>query len=487
MTTRPITNPWKPKVYQVLIVLVLMQLFIALLTNGFALSADEAMWHYIGRNWFRNGLAPYTGGVDNKSPLIFAVFGLSDRLFGVNYWFPRVFGTLCQTVGIYYIYKIANYFHGRQAGMLAMSFYGLSVMWHGADGRYTSYSETYEVMFMIMAFYYALTAESKKGYFISGVLAAVALGFRLSAFLGIAALLFASARKSIKAILLLIAGLVSGLAALALLGWLAGVNLHDVYVFAFADNFGKGSTTDHDFWWRTVQFFNMFFYSEIILFYPLVVAWFFTKNKAGWLAWWLIFTFIGINLLGNYARVDMKEMLPPLSLMAAFMVVCANSIYKVQLKYLLTVIWICFSPKIVEPFVNFQRLFTGEFQFAQNYCHAPYIMPDESASRQLGQWVKTHTKITDKVLVAGYGTQVQAYCERISPSIYFCATQTDLAKKRFYQDLQHTKPDMVLVPLFPEYQVYIGADLRSYIDQLVAKDYYLETCMFNYNVYRRRK
>ena len=113
-------------------------------------------------------------------------------------------------------------------------------------------------------------------------------------------------------------------------------------------------------------------------------------------------------------------------------------------------------------------------------------MPDESASRQLGWWLKTNTKPSDKVLVAGYGTQVQAYSERVSPTIYFCATQTTLAKERFYKDLQQNKPDVVLVPLFPEYQAYIDADLRTYIDQMVQKDYCLDRCMFNYNVYRRK-
>ena len=125
-------------VLYVILVLALMQLFIALLTNGFALSADEAMWHYIGRNWFRNGLVPYSGGVDNKSPLFFAVFGLSDKFFGVNYWFPRVIATLLQSIGIMYVYKIAKYVAGHRAGMLAISFYGLSVLWHGADGKYVA-------------------------------------------------------------------------------------------------------------------------------------------------------------------------------------------------------------------------------------------------------------------------------------------------------------------------------------------------------------
>src|ERR1700743_124156 len=135
MTTFRITEKnsrWEPGLLQVILLLTLMQLFITLMTNGFALSQEEAMWHYIGRNWFRNGLVPYSGGADNKSPLFFAIFGLSDRFFGVNYWFPRVLGTIVQSAGIFYLYKIADLISGRQAGMLAISFYGLSVLWHGA-------------------------------------------------------------------------------------------------------------------------------------------------------------------------------------------------------------------------------------------------------------------------------------------------------------------------------------------------------------------
>jgi hypothetical protein len=46
------------KPVQIILVLAALQLFITLFSNNFALSLDEAMAHYIGRNWFRNGLAP---------------------------------------------------------------------------------------------------------------------------------------------------------------------------------------------------------------------------------------------------------------------------------------------------------------------------------------------------------------------------------------------------------------------------------------------
>jgi len=471
----------------IIIILALLQLFITLLTNGFALSSDEAMWHYIGRNWFRNGLVPYNGGVDNKSPLFFAVFGLSDWLFGVNYWFPRVFGTICQSVGIYYLYKIANQMAGRQAGMLAISFYGLSVLWHGVDGRYVSYTETYDAMFIIISFYYFLNAQNKNGFLLSGFLAAIGFGFRLSAFFSIAAMFIASLYKKRGFTLSFSFGVLAGLLFLALIGILAGINLHDVYIYGFADNFGRGSTTDHDFWWRMVQMYNLFFYSEIMLFYPLVMVYLFIKKKIDWLVLWLILVFIGINALGNYARVDLKDLLPAMSLIGAFTLSHLIEKYNLSFKRVMLIIWVCFSPKIVEPLLNFQRLFTGEFQFAKNYCHEPFIPPDESASRQLGQWVKANTSPQEKVFVAGGGPQVQAYSERVSPSIYFTATQTRIAKVRFYQDMKQNKAAMILVPLYPEYTQYVDDDLRLYVDELVAKDYYFERCMFNYNIYRIRK
>ena len=150
------------------------------------------------------------------------------------------------------------------------------------------------------------------------------------------------------------------------------------------------------------------------------------------------------------------------------------------------IVWVCFSPRLIEPFVNFKRLFTGEFQFAQNYCHEPFIAPDESASRQLGLWVKAKTKPEDKVYVAGYGSQVQVYSERLSPSIYFNVTQTKIAKQQLYKDLAADHPKLILIPLFPEYKMYVDQDLRDFVDTLAAKNYRLDQCMFNYNVYTRK-
>jgi hypothetical protein len=179
--------------------------------------------------------------------------------------------------------------------------------------------------------------------------------------------------------------------------------------------------------------------------------------------------------------------LPALSLAGAFALSHLIDKYNISMRQVMLIIWICFSPKIVEPLINFKRIFTGESQKAENYCHYPFIQPDESASKQLGWWVKANTTPQQKVFVAGGGAQVQVYSERISTSIYFSSMQTRHAKEVFYRDMKQNKADMILVPLFSEYKQYVDADLRAYVDSLVAKNYDFERCMFNYNIYRIRK
>ncbi len=105
----------------------------------------------------------------------------------------------------------------------------------------------------------------------------------------------------------------------------------------------------------------------------------------------------------------------------------------------------------------------------------------------MGLWIKANTKSDDKVFVAGNSPQIQVYSERISPSIYFTATQTVLAKKRQFLDLSSGKPAMIVIPLDPKYVHYVDADILLFITELVGKNYYLDTCLYSYNIYRYNK
>jgi len=147
------------------------------------------------------------------------------------------------------------------------------------------------------------------------------------------------------------------------------------------------------------------------------------------------------------------------------------------------VIWIIFFPKLLEPLVNLKKIFFPPPDRSSDYCKTA-LQPDEYAAKQLGLWIKSHTNENDKVLVAGYGAVVQAYSGRISPSVYFNITQTKRAQQRFVNDINDARPDMIVVPLFASYRQLVGAGIRNSIDDLVAKYYSFDTCMYGYNVYR---
>jgi hypothetical protein len=469
---------------RLLVLFVVLQLAVSLLTNGFTLYFDEAIWHYIGRNWFRHGLVPYSGGVDNKSPLIFALYGLSDRLFGVNYWFPRIVGTACQAVGLWYVYKMADRLAGRQTGLLVMQLYGLSLLWHATNGKYVSLTETYEVTAIILALYLFLTAPKKGGFFLSGMAAAVGCAFRLTGLFGVAAILLYSWRRRMEGTLFVL-GFLSGLLLLAGIAILAGIHLSDFILYGIRDNFGAHSPTDHPLSWKADQLAEKFFYSEMVLLYPGAVAYVLLKKKADLFVLWAFTTFVGICWLGMPDAAHLKDILPPLCLMNAIVIQQAIERYALPVRPLLLVLWIVFFPKTTEPLIAAKSLVLGPNKQAGAACVPPFPQPDNDDRKALGRWIKDSTAPQDRVLVAGDGAQVQVYSERLSPSIYFNATETERAKKRFRSDLLAHPPALIAVPLFDVYRQNTDEGTRRLIDSLVAERYHSLGCRNGYALYRQ--
>lgn len=464
-----------------IVLLTIIQLFVALLSNNLTFTHEEAMWEYIGRNWFRNGLIPYNGGIDNKSPLIFAVFGLSDKLFGVNFWFPRILGTVCQSFGLFFLYKTAEHIAGKQAGIFAVTLYGLSLLWKGTGGAYVSFTETYTVTFIVVSFYKHITAARGKDYFISGLFAGLAFGVRISAIFGIIAILISVLRRNFTYTILFLIGVLLSVTMLVSLLTFAGIHLHDFLTYGFIDNFGSGSPTDYDFFSRLERAFDSFFYSELILFYPLVIGYFIIKKKLDGVTIWMICEFIGINVLGIYARNHFKELLPSLSLSSGIFLAYLIEVYKIPVKPVIIILWITFFPKILEPLVGLKKLVSSSNINAESYCQQ--FKTDDNAEKALGLWIKAHTTEGQKVYVAGFGARVQAYSERQSPAIYFNVTQTKMAKERLFHDLLINQPSIIAVPVFPDYTKYVNEDIRSFINNLVINHYSFQRCLYGYNIY----
>ncbi|HEU4634072.1 MAG TPA: glycosyltransferase family 39 protein [Flavisolibacter sp.] len=471
---------WGP--LELIILFTILQLAVTLLTDGFCLSFDEAIWHYIGRNWLRNGLVPYDGGIDNKSPLMFILFGISDRLFGVNYWFPRVVGTLCQSAGIYYLYKITSSLTGRTGGIIAMTIYALSLLWQVTAGKYTAVTETFEVTLVIISFYRYCTGQNKKDFFISGFLSGLGFAFRFSALFGALAIFIALARHNLKTGYYFVLG---GLAAVCLFAaaiYISGINLNDFILYSLTDNFSQGSITHHSVMWKLENSFDKFFNSEFVLFYPGLVGYFLFNTQSRALTLWLIFELMGIIIIGLFAKEHFKDLLPVLSIINAITFAQLIGQFKVPAKALLFVIWLCFFPKLLEPLIAFKKLF-----IAESITGGSGEQSIETARKKLGLWVKSNTDEEDRVLVMGNaGAQVQVYSERLSPTAYFSTTQTSLAKARFFNELKINQPELIIIPGPADYQNSVAKDLRTFLDRIILNNYHLEKTLNGHSVYRKK-
>ncbi len=298
----------------------IFQIAVAMLTYNMTLSFDESIWYYIGRNWFRNGLVPYQGGVDNKSPLIFAVFGLSDRIFGTNEWIPRIMGTSVQCLGLYYVYKLGNYLSAGKSGWIAMTIYGLSLLWSASGGKYVSYTETYSVAAIILAYYVYLIASRKGQYFLAGIFAGLGIAFRISAVFAVVALGLTAILNRPRSFIQLILGIGLSILLFLVLLSLASVNVREFFIYGIKDNFGSGSPTDHTWHWKLNNFSDHFIFSSFILFFPLLAGWFFLPERPPVVFYWLLASFIGIHFIGIYSTQHFKELLPSLALISAFVI-----------------------------------------------------------------------------------------------------------------------------------------------------------------------
>ncbi len=476
----------KIEVLYLVAIFFLLQVFVALLTYTHAFTFDEAMWQYIGRNWLRNGLAPYAGGVDNKSPLIFFVFGLSDKLFGVNYWFPRLIGICFQSTGLYFVYKIARHFSGELSGILAITIYGLSLLWHATGGKYVSYTESYAIAFIAAAFYYTVAAKKNSHLFISGSLAGLGFLFRISAVFGISAIVIYLFLVKKKPVLFFITGIMISVGVICVLLVFSGINLHDVFVYAVEDNFGAGSVTDHPVFWEMDSLFNHVFYSELVLFLPGLIGYFFIKKRNWIIIFWLIAEFAGISVIGVFSNQHFKNLLPALSIINAFSIAYLKESYSMNARPIMIMVWICFFPKIMEPLFSLKKVISKSVEGKSDYCEGTNKLPDDDSKKMLGLWIKANTVNGDQVLVAGYGAIIQAYSERLSPSIYFNVTQIPRAKKRFRTDMVSNNPKMILVPQSEEYASTVVDDIRKTINELIIRSYYFTKCMYGYNIYLRK-
>jgi hypothetical protein len=317
-------------------------------------------------------------------------------------------------------------------------------------------------------------------------MAGIAVVFRFSAAFSIFVILIALFQKRIiPNTFLFLAGVLTSIVSLFLLFILMGINFNDIITYSFLDNFVSGSVTDHPLEWKIEQFANAFLYSDFIIFYPFIITYLFIKGKVDVFIGWLITAFISIAVIGMFAQAHLKELLPPLSIMSAISIAYLVNTYKIPGRPFYIIIMVTFFPKTIEPFLAIQKMLNEKNYSQTEVCKEPY-QEDEDSKKRLGLWIKSNTQPQETVYIAGYEAQAQAYSCRISPSIYFNVTQTPLAKKRLFLDLTNNKPAMIIIPLFSKYTNLVNLDIQTFLNEIIARDYYFDRCLYSYNIYRKK-
>ncbi|MEI6347760.1 MAG: glycosyltransferase family 39 protein [Bacteroidota bacterium] len=406
------------------IVLFLFTIFVLISFNR-VMNNDEGMWSYIGRIWSDNGIAPYLGAVDNKTPGIFEIYAISNLLFGVNVFFVRWLGVALLLLSSFIIYLIAKKLHSRLAGVISMYIFGLSMTWELMDGAYSSQTESFMVFFSVLAFYFVIKAKEKQNGFFWIILAGISMGFAI-AFKQIAVttmvallffyLVFSAKNKAKKSVLFGVIFLVFGVVISTIISviplLLSGVSFNDYFDGAWLILSNSASSAPSVV--RLNGFIHLWLNSRIVIFYPLLFLIFIQRDliKKKYflgLIFWLVLDFIGVNASGYYYGHQVKQLMPALALIVGILL--SNRILEVQkIKSMIHKQATILIATIIILGLPYQDILINGY----------IITAYSDNNKEIGLWVKNHTENGDYVYLSGsYGSPILAYSKRKSPSKYF--------------------------------------------------------------------
>jgi hypothetical protein len=127
-----------------------------------------------------NGAVPYLDYQDPKPPLVFFVLTL-PVIVGQKFLGGLLLVGLCNLLSAFVVMKIGWELYGRSAGLLAGVLFTLNIGW--AQGYFVM-TEPFAVAFVLLASYFALCGKNRH-YFLAGLCAGIAVGFKQYALLAV--------------------------------------------------------------------------------------------------------------------------------------------------------------------------------------------------------------------------------------------------------------------------------------------------------------
>jgi hypothetical protein len=475
---------------------ILVFLFVILLFNSLIplLNYDEYLWSYIGRIWNRNGIPPYLGAVENKTPGIFIVYAVSDFLFESNIFFVRIVGVIATLISTWYLFKICTKLHSKLAGVFSMYVFGLTMCWFLLDGSYFAHTEVFMVLFSILGFYFIIQYENDKKInqhlFLAGLCIGIAISFKQIALTTFVALLLFyiafkanrfSIKNKIKGIVLYSLGCLTSISISILILYFNNVTLHNYLDGAWIILINSGSKV-LDIKTHFFNFYNKLIVSRFLIFYFFIILFLFQREfRSKPFFWgiiiWFVLDFAGVNASGYYYGHQIKQVIPSLAIMAGIGMsnFITNNLYlkSINPKRVIYIIVILFFP------------------YRQTYLTTKFLFnPPESSPKEMGNWINKQTTKDDYIYIMGGDYKLVSALfssDRVSSSKYFNSIfiTEDKHRKVVYSDLLEKTPKFILK--IENDSVYVNKVYGRQIEEFLKHDYSLYRKINGFEIYLLNK
>lgn len=381
-----ISNPFYALVF-------LLFLFTAIAINPYN-AYDEGLWTYIGWLYNDQGIPPYVGAIENKTPGIFFLYAIADNFGGYSTLFVRGVGVLFTLITTFFIYLIGKELSDKNSGIIAMFIFGLVVCWRVLDGFAFAQTETFMIFFSTLAFYLAVRffgqESNLKLLFFAGLSLGMAINFKqivvttTIGFLLVLLFLAKDFRSYIKYALVFGLGTIVALLFFYLILFFSGVTFNEYIEGAWVILFNSGSRIE-GIQSQLNNFLEMFFLSRMVIFLPVIALFIFSRKAVSRLAYtilvaWFLFDFIGVNASGNYYGHQIKQLLPSIALIAG--IVFSNLFLKRQSFKNILLPALVFIGLLLFPLrqlkVNFGKLITPATEGAINTDYAIDLITKKS-------------------------------------------------------------------------------------------------------------
>jgi len=424
-TTKFISKPnVRPNLAVFLILLFLFIFLVVKATNQPLFWADEGMWNYIGWLW-SNGIPPYAGAFENKSPGIFYLYLFSNYFFGTTPYFVRILAAAALSLTGYLVFDLGKRFFGLLAGAISILFYSYLVL-SNSCGFELSKTEPFMIMFVALAFW-IYRPDIRKSAILSGLALGIAVCFKQIALTDMVALsiwMLASS-TTIKEGVIHIGYLLIGFFLTSILVvfpvFLSGATFAQYYDSVWQSLITSRFSDTH---------FSGYFMQEWGRWLPLFTCslLLIILRQGRLLFVWLMMDIAGVCASGNYFPHQFRQLIPTMALCAG----CGLSAFTNARKPML-----CFGVSFV---VIAASVWVGSL-----YPILPQPKKIVEAWAEMGSWIKNNTTTNDFVYAYEGASAFHTYAMRRSSSKYYNTWFTEGKESVILADLNRNTPKFIIV------------------------------------------